>query len=189
MPLLTLNQAAKACGKSKSALLNAIRGGRLSAKRDELNQWQIDPSELFRVYPANQVIDQVVDHQDDHDLPVGYPLENALLKQQVGLLERVIVGLEGERNDLRHRLDSEAEERRRLTAMLTHQPAPGTAKGWSKPAWALLIVLGVVVACVATWVGWPPAKRLPAPPVTATPEPTKPIPKPDGEAWKPDDGG
>ena len=51
---LTLNQAAKVAHKSKAAILEAIRSGRLSAARDDLNQWQIDPAELFRVYPQDQ---------------------------------------------------------------------------------------------------------------------------------------
>jgi hypothetical protein len=51
MPLLTLNQAAKVAEKSKSTLLGAIKSKRLSAFKTPLNQWQIDPDELFRVYP------------------------------------------------------------------------------------------------------------------------------------------
>ena len=47
------------------------------------------------------------------------------------LLERIIRGIENERDDLRRRLDTESEARenaaaeiRRLTLMLTHQPKP-----------------------------------------------------------------
>ena len=47
------------------------------------------------------------------------------------LLERIIRGIENERDDLRCRLDAESEARgnvaaeiRRLTLMLTHQPKP-----------------------------------------------------------------
>jgi hypothetical protein len=54
MPPLTLNQAAKACRKSKSTLLEAISSGRMSASRNSRSQWQIDPSELFRVYPPTE---------------------------------------------------------------------------------------------------------------------------------------
>ena len=51
MPLFTLGQAAKATGRSKAGILDAIKKGRLSATRDDKNQWQIDPAELHRVYP------------------------------------------------------------------------------------------------------------------------------------------
>jgi len=52
--MLTLGQAAKECGKTKSTLFEAIRSGRLSAVRNGKNEWQIEPPELFRVYPQKQ---------------------------------------------------------------------------------------------------------------------------------------
>lgn len=48
---LTLNQAAKTCGRSKSTLLNAIRTGRMSAPKDDRGRYAIDPAELHRVFP------------------------------------------------------------------------------------------------------------------------------------------
>ena len=47
----TLGQAAKATGKSKSTLLSAIKNGRISYISKDNNGYQIDPSELHRVYP------------------------------------------------------------------------------------------------------------------------------------------
>lgn len=49
---MTLSQAAKASGKSKSTLSRAIKTGRLSATRLEDGNFSIDPAELFRAYPA-----------------------------------------------------------------------------------------------------------------------------------------
>ena len=48
---LTLNQAAKACGRSKSTLLNAINSGRMSAPKDDRGRYVIDPAELHRAFP------------------------------------------------------------------------------------------------------------------------------------------
>lgn len=48
---LTLNQAAKACGRSKSTLLDAIRSRRMSAPKDDRGRYAIDPAELHRVFP------------------------------------------------------------------------------------------------------------------------------------------
>ena len=48
--LLTLGQAAKEVGLSKPTISEAIKKGRLSATKDG-NQYQIDPAELFRVWP------------------------------------------------------------------------------------------------------------------------------------------
>lgn len=51
MASFTLGTAAQATGMAKSSVLRAIKAGRISANRDELGQWSIDPSELFRVFP------------------------------------------------------------------------------------------------------------------------------------------
>jgi hypothetical protein len=49
----TLGTASQATGCAKSTILRAIRAGRISAVRaDDLGQWQIEPVELFRVFPA-----------------------------------------------------------------------------------------------------------------------------------------
>lgn len=48
---LTLNQAAKTCGRSKSTLLDAIRSGRMSAPKDDRGRYAIDPAELHRAFP------------------------------------------------------------------------------------------------------------------------------------------
>jgi len=48
---LTLNQAAKACSRSKSTLLDAIRSGRISAPKDDRGRYTIDPAELHRAFP------------------------------------------------------------------------------------------------------------------------------------------
>ena len=127
MPPLPLNQAAREAERSKATLLEAIRSGRLSAPKDGLGRYQIDPTGLFRVYPPTG---RRPDAETATD-PLQPITETALLRQKVELLERIIQGVENERNDLRRRLDAESEARenaaaeiRRLTLMLTHQPKP-----------------------------------------------------------------
>ena len=116
----TLGTAAKATGKSKPTIQRAIKTGRLSAVRKEDGSYEIDPAELHRVFEP---------------LPIAGDGE-ATMKQSItpgvpGLFQAELAGLRGEleqvkseRDDLRRRLDSEAEERRRLTAMLTDQRPP-----------------------------------------------------------------
>jgi hypothetical protein len=48
----TLGTAALACGANKSTILRSIKAGKIAAIRDEHGQWQIEPAELHRVYPA-----------------------------------------------------------------------------------------------------------------------------------------
>ena len=50
---LTLGQAAKEVGISKPSLSAAIKKGRVSAHKNESGVYEIDPAELFRVYPPN----------------------------------------------------------------------------------------------------------------------------------------
>lgn len=46
----TLGEAAKASGKSKSTISKSIKNGVISANRLENGRFEIDASELFRVY-------------------------------------------------------------------------------------------------------------------------------------------
>lgn len=108
--MLTLSQAAEAVGISRSGLLKAIKRGHVSAVRDDVRgQWMIDSAELFRAYPRQSA-------------PEAEPSPTeAVLAERVQALERLVASLEDDRRDLRRRLDDESAERRRLTALLTHQ--------------------------------------------------------------------
>src|SRR3546814_852617 len=44
-------EAAERIGRSKSAILKAIREGRISATKSDSGSWHIEPVELFRAYP------------------------------------------------------------------------------------------------------------------------------------------
>ena len=59
---LSLNQAAKTCGRAKSTLLDSIKNGRLSAFKTTNGHYEIDPSELHRVFPFSA---------PDHSEPVS----------------------------------------------------------------------------------------------------------------------
>jgi len=49
---VTLGEAAKLTGKSKTSILRAIKDGRLSYAEKNEHSYKIDTAELFRVYPA-----------------------------------------------------------------------------------------------------------------------------------------
>ena len=113
MTNLTLSRAAKECGRSKSALLDAIRDGRLSATRNDLQQWQIDPAELFRVYPP----DRSANKTSEHDQPISEHQQNTLLLAKITHLEKQLATAETDRD----RWQQQAE---RITLLLTHQQQP-----------------------------------------------------------------
>jgi hypothetical protein len=54
---LTAREAGERVGKTRQAIIKAIRKGTLSAERDAAGEWRIEPAELFRVYPAVPVVD------------------------------------------------------------------------------------------------------------------------------------
>jgi hypothetical protein len=84
-------------------------------------------------------------------------------EEKIGFLERIIGNLESERDDLRRRLDNEAEERReaqtKLTALLTHQPeskadTPSTlpeARAAVRPWLWVALAVASVAAAIAQW--------------------------------------
>ncbi len=99
----TLGQAAKATGKGKTTIANAIEKGRISATKDELGQYQIDPSELHRVYPVTvTLIDKpnetrpLTRPQTEHDLSIKL----ARLEWEVEKLREDKARLEAEKIDL-----------------------------------------------------------------------------------------
>jgi len=118
----TLGSAAKLTGRSKSTLLRAIKSGRMSGVKDEGGNYQIETSELLRVFPATP-----------HDAPNDAPRtgqENGVVQAEIEGLRALAEERQRTIDDLRRRLDQEAEERRKLTAMLTDQRAqPAPPKG------------------------------------------------------------
>ena len=140
----TVKEAAESVGRSKTAILRAIQAGRVSATRDVLGQWLIDPSELYRVYA-------VVDAGEDDGAGIGadespHEVEIRLLREllvererQVSSLTTSVEGLENVINDLMARLDQEAADRRRayaqLTGLLTDQSGGGKAATIERSRW------------------------------------------------------
>ncbi|MGB9045620.1 MAG: hypothetical protein WCC81_24570 [Pseudolabrys sp.] len=47
----TIATAAATVGRNKTAILRAIKAGKISVTKDENGEWQIDPAELHRIYP------------------------------------------------------------------------------------------------------------------------------------------
>jgi hypothetical protein len=72
MKNMTLNEAAKASGRSKGTISKALNTGRLSYISKTDSGYQIDPSELFRVFPVGQVntkeanIESRLETHDEH---------------------------------------------------------------------------------------------------------------------------
>lgn len=135
---LTVRQAAAATGKSKPTILRAIQSHKVSAKKNEVTGgWLIDPAELHRVYPPassgdahqvqNQEMMQDVSAYEAASVRLELVLQQLATERQERDRERHAA--QETIDDLRRRLDTEGEERRKvqaqLTALLTDQrPKP-----------------------------------------------------------------
>jgi hypothetical protein len=133
---VSLLEAAKLAGVSKSAIYKQIKRGVLSGVRDDVSgQWMLDVAELQRVYELR------TDHSPARNTPVDSPLNDV----EVRLLRELVRSLESERDYLRQRLDAEGNERQRVTLLLTG-PRTDTRTG------ALLFTVSallVVAVCAA----------------------------------------
>ena len=128
----SLAEAARASGKSKMTIQRAIKSGKISASRNEDGSYDIDPSELHRMFPL------VSSDDDNRGNMVRGDTDNEInmLQLEIKVRDEKIASLQAERErerrilqegveDVRHRLDQSEEERRRtqaqLTALLTNQ--------------------------------------------------------------------
>jgi len=131
--MYSLAQAAKAAGKSKPTIMRAIKAGKVSAARRDDGSYQIDPAELHRVYPVPGDAGGMMKQSVPPDGAGMYPATSSEIEGLRALLaerDARIAVHERANEDLRRRLDAEAEERRRLTAILADQRAAPRRSWW-----------------------------------------------------------
>lgn len=132
MSLLSATQAAKAVGKSVPTITRAIKSGKLSAKKLNGGGYEIDPSELFRVWKAvtnsNGAIPPMLEYET--------PIEDSALRVKLEVMNERLNDAQATIKDLRDRLDAESSERRKLTAQITDQrqnmPKPRKLGFWTR---------------------------------------------------------
>jgi len=117
---LSLSQAAKETGKSKSVIANALKTGRISGRRTEQGGWEIDPAELFRVFSPQNALEG----SKERNSTGQEPLQNALLEQEVKHLREQLEQERRQTEDLRgerDRLLKVIEEQAGTVKLLTNQ--------------------------------------------------------------------
>lgn len=148
MVKLSLNKAAKEAGIAKSTLLDALNNGRMSADKNEKGHWEIDPSELFRVFPKASSYNP--------EKPIKTPLENhqktvqnSALEIEVKMLREQIELMDAERERERSQLTDQIEalkeqaerqsaDHRQALAVLTDQREK-VAQQPKRGLWARLV--------------------------------------------------
>ena len=149
MPKLSLNQAAKRAGVAKATLLERLNSNdvdkKMTAARNERGHWQIDESELFRVFPKPQE----GQGSESGKLPPENrekTSSNSALETEVRMLREQIDRMDTERSrecdqlteqieDLRGRLDAAQEQEKRLTQLIEDKRPKAPQRG----LWARLV--------------------------------------------------
>ena len=128
MPGLSLREAAKEAGTSKSTILRAIQAGRLSARRTEEGGYAIDPAELFRVYPPKRAGESAP--QSPAEAPerraagetVELQIRNAQLEAVVNALRAILETEKQRAEEIREDRDRWAAQAGRLALPAPAQP-------------------------------------------------------------------
>jgi hypothetical protein len=124
---LSLGDAATATGMNKSSILRAIKSGRISATRDEVGQWRIEPGELFRVYPAVAPGDAPQRYALAMDTMVAAMREQTM-DVLVANLRDQIADMRGQRDE---ELDAWRDQAQRL-ALPKPEPKPKPKPWWKR---------------------------------------------------------
>jgi predicted site-specific integrase-resolvase len=118
----TLGQAAKATGINKMTIGRAIRSGKISAAKNQNGEYDIDPSELHRVFPPVSQSDVT---KSEH-VTIRYPDSDMLLQRVKELEIRLesaherISDRDKSISEIRKERDDWKEQAQRL--LLTHSP-------------------------------------------------------------------
>jgi excisionase family DNA binding protein len=119
---ITLGQAAKQAGISKSYLSKLIKTGKISAERQPNGEFRIDPSELDRlshIRRVNTQQKQIDTPQKQIDTP--RPPPDAWLKEREVLLA-LVNALNDQVNDLREQRDVWQHQAERLLLTMPTKP-------------------------------------------------------------------
>lgn len=97
----TAGTAAKAVGKTKSTITKAIASGKLSAIKNDNGAWEIDASELYRVYPPTPLETVKIEQNDTLKETDGNSKEIEALERLLKAAEEQIDDLKADRNEWR----------------------------------------------------------------------------------------
>jgi hypothetical protein len=145
---LSLREAARKTGRSRSTILRAIQAGGLSVARKNDRLWSIDASELFRVYEPKPSTAARADTEESvgRDAPDA-PLGTAPLEAEIRALQAMIASERERRAEDRQRMiemrvehseriielqaerDDWREQAKRSLALPSPEP-PGQRRWW-----------------------------------------------------------
>jgi excisionase family DNA binding protein len=128
---LSLREAAKEAGTSKSTILRAVKAGRLSATRTDDGGYSIEPAELFRVYPPesramrqNRVTEHGAGHDASADAMADLKIRNAIIEAELGFLKDVLASERRRADEIREDRERWHSQAERLALIAPAKPVP-----------------------------------------------------------------
>lgn len=135
MANLSLNKAAKRAGVAKSTLLEALNtdniNKRLSANKNARGHWEIDESELDRVFSKTRLTEPQKPVKNYHDIREDHKETNALqvevkmLREQIERIDDVSTRERDQMTDqiasLREQIERQSADHRQALAVITDQ--------------------------------------------------------------------
>jgi len=112
--MLSLSEAAKLSGQSKSAIWRAVNSGRLSATRTYSSDYQIDPAELHRAFPPETADEGATTMSMRRGATELERAEAALMQEQIERLFQVGKLIRNELDNDRDAWRSQADRLRQL---------------------------------------------------------------------------
>ena len=150
-----LSEAATATGVNRSTIYRAWKAGRLSANKTETGQIEIEPAELFRVFPpiaSQQGAHEAAQQGAQADATGDNTLRDNALEREVQLLREMLDAMREDRDAWRDQARKEGDERRELAQRLALAapiaasgltlapvPEPPTAPDQQRPWWRRLV--------------------------------------------------
>ena len=126
MAMISLGEAARLTRLGKTTLARAIKAGRLSAGRKEDGGYEIDPSELarvYRVYLPGEATDETVAATDPMVHHATVDAEVAVLRATAALLREQLGDRDRAIEDLRRERDEWRDQAKRLVLPAPQPPA------------------------------------------------------------------
>ena len=132
---ISLSEAAAATGVNRSTIYRAWRSGRMSATRLETGQIEVDPAELFRVFPpfaAHEAQTDAMHHGARADGADDNASHVSALETEVRLLREMLDAMSEDRNAWRE------QAAKAVAALPSPIPAPAPAPEARRSWWRRL---------------------------------------------------
>lgn len=134
---LSANQAAKEIGKSVPTITRAINSGRLTATKKDNGGYEIDPAELFRVWPRVTAKDNTQGNTLNSTTPHETRVLEVKLEAAAAMLDQV-KGQLADALEQRDKWQQQAEAQQRLLEAPKGEQAPTQRATVKRGIWARL---------------------------------------------------